>query len=411
MPLAIGDWGRAGTGRSEAAIGRGPCPCEWGLVTGGLWANGISTRQSPTTSLVRLVDSRNRFGHIEKVPRSIVCLFQAESDHSYSSPDMTELKTIGRRPAAKKTHASATSLDRLIWTFRFALLLAIFCTAPKAGAQVKTTSSNTGVVDQGSKDVLPPKPANLTQVPVAKIESDDGSPYSRQMVSYLVSLFNRAGRPRITEGENFDYVIRASVVNPPELEEYSSGHIANGKLLKEIGGKFLNPRLFSGGVENIDFNNTNLMTVTHCGVELRLLNKDKEIIVLRTAQVGSTNSLRALSLELNGISSGDPSGDVDTFKRKVSKGTFLQALVNLAAYSAATNFLPAADVHFVQAKPTQPTKALPVSSTNVAPPVATPPAATGGPATVARAPFCSHCGTKMAADIRFCSGCGAKVTP
>jgi hypothetical protein len=281
---------------------------------------------------------------------------------------MTELKTIGRRPAAKKTHASATSLDRLIWTFRFALLLAIFCTAPKAGAQVKTTSSNTGVVDQGSKDVLPPKPATLTQVPVAKIESDDGSPYSRQMVSYLVSLFNRAGRPRITEGENFDYVIRASVVNPPELEEYSSGHIANGKLLKEIGGKFLKPRLFSGGVENIDFNNTNLMTVTHCGVELRLLNKDKEIIVLRTAQVGSTNSLRALSLELNGISSGDPSGDVDTFKRKVSKGTVLQALVNLAAYSAATNFLPAADVHFVQAKPTQPTKALPVSSTNVAPP-------------------------------------------
>jgi hypothetical protein len=43
--------------------------------------------------------------------------------------------------------------------------------------------------------------------------------------------------------------------------------------------------------------------------------------------------------------------DVDTFKRKVSKGTVLQALVNLAAYSAATNFLPASDAeHHDQAQ-------------------------------------------------------------
>lgn len=34
IPCAVVGWDRAGTGRSEALIGRGRFPCEWGLVHG-----------------------------------------------------------------------------------------------------------------------------------------------------------------------------------------------------------------------------------------------------------------------------------------------------------------------------------------------------------------------------------------
>ncbi len=51
---------------------------------------------------------------------------------------------------------------------------------------------------------------------------DFSDKYARPMSIYLVSLFNRAGRPRMTEGENYDYLVRASVVEGPSLVPISA---------------------------------------------------------------------------------------------------------------------------------------------------------------------------------------------
>ncbi|HTH49318.1 MAG TPA: hypothetical protein VMB21_17510 [Candidatus Limnocylindria bacterium] len=220
-------------------------------------------------------------------------------------------------------------------------------------AQTQFSTSTTTIVAEAVHEPLPPKPGEMSKVPLARVDIEGDPTYSRPLSSYLVNLFREAQRPRLTEGENFDYVIHAIIATPPTMTpiQTGGGKLNAAKVATAIGGYFVRtkvPQL----PEDLNFDKTNLVVEIRCGVELRLLNRQKEIIEQRCVQVLRTNNLKAICIEFNGFSAGGGSaGDVDHYLQGLTRTAANQAMVNFTAYQAAIRLLQVADKHFLETPP------------------------------------------------------------
>jgi excisionase family DNA binding protein len=255
----------------------------------------------------------------------------------------------------------------------------------RAAAQLSRESSSTVIVNEAAQLRLPPKPAGLTAVPLAKIDvvaaGANGADLQPAMNSYLVELFSRAERPRITEGERFNFLIRATLLTPPEMsiiskkggkwnpfkQDFFKGLIGGGKGI--------------GGIPEISLDNTNVVASLRCSVEMRLLDQTKEVIGVRKIDLLRTNNLRALSIELQGFRAGGKSAeDVDSYLKNLTGGGMREAIANLAAYHATTNLLAIADQKFMEpgaANPLKSPEPTPVVTPQVISDTPPPPVAVG----------------------------------
>lgn len=326
---------------------------------------------------------------------------------------MATLKTTSQPPTAEREPAEpGRSGKRLSGLCCLTLLLALASAGPQLRAQAQNSSSGTSVTTAEIRDAVPLRPAALTNTPIAKLENDSDGAYARPMSSYLVTLFKRAGRPQITMGDNASYMIQATILTPPTLSmgQSSGGKFNPLKAAKKIGSIFGGAKI-PDIPENLDLANTNIVWEARCSVELRLLDKQKNILEQSKVDVVRTNSLRGLSAELDGFRVGNGSAEeVSTFVRNLTKTAVFEALVNLAAYHAAVGLLPLADKHFLQAEPS-PGPAGAATNPVPPPPLPVPAPAEEKSVTIARGAFCSKCGVKLVADAKFCSGCGAKIAP
>ena len=324
---------------------------------------------------------------------------------------MATLKTDRQPPTSERDpgepNRPCKKLSGLCW---LTLLLTLASAGPQLHALAQNSSDTTSVNVAEIKEAVPPKPAALTNAPIAKLESGSNGDYARPMSSYLVTLFKQSGRPQITEGDNASYVIKATIVTPPSLTigQSSGGKFNPFKAAKNIG-KFIGGAKIPDIPENLDLANTNIVWEARCSVELQLLDKQGTALEQSKVDVVRTNSLRALSAELNGVRIGGGSAeDVGAFVRNITKTAVFEGLVNLAAYHAAVQLLPAADTHFLQAGPA--TGPVGVAATNPTPtPTPPSPPADEKSVTVPRGGFCSKCGVKLITDAKFCSGCGSKI--
>ena len=231
-----------------------------------------------------------------------------------------------------------------------ALLLLLCGSQAQYGAQLLPTSFTNSMISivNEAVEIIPPKPLGLTNVPWAKIQVDDTGPYARPLQSHLVHIFTQAQRPRITEGDNFSYTIRATILSQPEMTQVkASGGKANaGDAFKSLGKLFGSKP--SGLTDNLNLNDTNLLVEVRCEVELELLDAQKTVITNESKRIIKSDNLRALSIQFNDFNAGSASPeDANAFLRNISQTSAKQALVNLAAYHAATNLLEVADDIFL----------------------------------------------------------------
>lgn len=261
---------------------------------------------------------------------------------------------------------------------------------------------------------LPAAPADLVHPPTARLQispDSQGSPYAPGLRAYLLSLFKQAGRPLLTEADNADFVILASITVPPELNHTRTqgGKFSLGQTVKSLGGLFgAKPSdRVTTNLDKVDLEGTNVLFEIRSGVALELLDSKKAFVEQSTVKLTTTNTLKALGAGISGVTLGNSNpDDVGKFKTLVTTEGAKQDLVELSAYEAAKRLLVLADPHFL--KFAQARAAAPP------PPVAVTPAKPAdGPApdqkVVHRAKFCSECGASLAPTAKFCSGCGAKV--
>ena len=213
---------------------------------------------------------------------------------------------------------------------------------------------------EGANDPLPPKATNLVRVPLSRLEVVCEAPFTQPLNSYLVTLLSQAGRPRLTEGDHYSYLIRATVVTPPSMTviKTGGGKVNPARVARGIGSIFGGSK-FPQVPETLDLESTNMVVEVRCGVELRLLNGQKDILEQLSLQVIQTNSLKAIGVALNNFRVGDTSPQaVGTYMSSLSRAAVYQALVNFTAYQALVRFLPAADKRFVEADMASPVVAV-----------------------------------------------------
>lgn len=236
-------------------------------------------------------------------------------------------------------------------TFRTILICILLNGFAARSPIAQITSALTSAVTvnhQAATELIPPKPPELTNVPLARLEFKEPSDLNRGLSSYLLELFKRAERPRLTEGEKHDFTIRTTIVNPPGLFmlNSSSKGFNFSKAAKSVGKFFTGSQMLEQVPENLNIDNTNMTVEARCTVEFVLLNSAGEYLANKATEVVRTNTLRELSMELLGFSSG--AAQSAGFVTNLSRAAAQQALVNLTAYHAATNFLTEADRVFLK---------------------------------------------------------------
>jgi excisionase family DNA binding protein len=265
------------------------------------------------------------------------------------------------------------------------LTLGVYCLTAigfQAIADISRETSTTTISNEASELRLPPKPAALTAVPLAKLVVDApgaGVDLAPALNSYVTELFTRAQRPRITESDKFNFLIRATLVTPPEITMVSKKgkgwNPFESELIKRLTGGWKNLSDFSG----LKFGSTNIVMAIRCSVEMRLLNQDREVLAVRNINLVRTNNLRALSVELSGFRTGGTApDDIESYLKNLTGGAMRQAVANLAAYHGTTNLLADADLKFLEpgaAAPVNPPvsnegKGAPTPVESSAPPVA-----------------------------------------
>lgn len=226
-----------------------------------------------------------------------------------------------------------------------------------ADVRAQTTSIQTSpisIVNEAAILQVPARPAGVTNVPLARLEvgGSRSNIYagSDSLSSFLVEFFGRAERPRMTESETADYTMRATVITRPEMT------IVQSKGSKFDPRKWLLFKKFMGNwgdladVSGLTFDSTNITVAVRCGVEMRLLDKSREIVGVRAIHLMRTNSLRGLGMELSGFRVGNNNAvDVENLLRNLNGAAMQELLVNQAAYHASTNLLVSVmDKRFVQ---------------------------------------------------------------
>lgn len=253
--------------------------------------------------------------------------------------------------------------------FAFHLVIGVITTSQAADGQAQTEATTTGVTvihEGGQELLLPPKPPELTQIPLVRLETEGDMHYARSLNSYLVNLYKRAERPRITEGNNNAFTIKTVITTPPELNVMATGGNKFLGLAKGIGKAFGKDNVIP---ETLNLDNTNMIIEARCAVEIRLLSAQGEVLAHKSTQIIKTNNLKGLTMELEGFRLGTGSAEnAGATLQNLTKGIVLQSLVNQAAYHVTTNFLAEADKIFIAT----PTAAAPVAVVAAAVPVAEP---------------------------------------
>ena len=240
-----------------------------------------------------------------------------------------------------------------------ALLLGIGLVASSVFAE---TSISSAVINESFAN-LPAKPANLTQVPRAKVETDFQGPYAAPLKAYVEELLMQAGRPQITQGPAYDYKILISLVEDPQMvyNQTPTGRKENGwDLLKKGVGLFGTIANAKGGTNNnkaattasnitanINLLDTNIDATLSCQVRLQLLDSSGLVRASEGPELRQTNKLAAFALELGGASFGGASPEnVAGFVLNLTNRN--QDIAKLAAFVAATNLLTKADRIFLE---------------------------------------------------------------
>lgn len=227
----------------------------------------------------------------------------------------------------------------------FALCCAL---GTSAQTSIQFASTNLAVTHASMIENVPAKPAAMVNVPLARLEYNGDPQFSSHLLGYLTDVFKAAQRPRITEGEKFDFTIRTTVERPPELTELKHGgsKFNPAQLARSVGKVFGGPKL-DQIPEFVDFTSTNIIVIANCEVVLKLLDNNKEVLEQERAQITLTNTLRNLSMELTGFQSSNAGENVTNFLRNLKRSVVQEALVDLTTYHAATNFLVKADKSFL----------------------------------------------------------------
>jgi excisionase family DNA binding protein len=204
------------------------------------------------------------------------------------------------------------------------------------------------------QDPIPPKPPELMHIPIAHLEFRDDSPGNKQYVSplrdYLNEFFDRAERPKISQGKDCDYTVQVEITVPPSIDAINKtgGDVKGASIGQTIGGflKKAVPQL-----NLFDVNQTNILSVMTCSVNMLLLDKNGVQIARAPGHLVQTNNLKSLGVQMNGLelAGRGAAGDAADFTRNMTRDSANQGLVKLAAYSAGTELLRKADPIFIKA--------------------------------------------------------------
>lgn len=230
------------------------------------------------------------------------------------------------------------------WIFRYtsaALLGSLWLVSGTLRAQ----SNNITVIRELGSDFVPPKPENLKRIPMAKLEFVCDPTNAPILRSFFVQFFQKAQRPNLTQGDEFDFIIESNIITPPDIVRTESGSGMSGK--KIIGG--LKTWLKVPDIaENFTIDKTNIVAEAHCQIQMMLMNKKKDILAQESVEVVRTNNLGALGVELMGVALQDSARKASDFTKVLSKTAMQQAVLKVAAYHVGTNFLNVADQRFFE---------------------------------------------------------------
>ncbi len=240
------------------------------------------------------------------------------------------------------------------------------------------------------------------QIPEDISERLGGRAVSRQIKPTFENLLAKTNRFSVLINGRGRYTMSVAVTDL----SVSQGKEAANKSVKVVEGlknifKASNPELEKMGL-TLDTKNESVKTIVNCTVSVQLVDETQGGLLIdsETAEVVNTTTVKDMRMAIAGVNllSSDPiTSVVSQYNTRVVERAFSVALDKL---------LPRVDAMLAAgpAAPLPPT----VAATPTAPPAA---GETAPPATIARAAFCSQCGTKLAAEGKFCAGCGSRLAP